>query len=75
MTPVISKEQLWNKIERLDRVQQETVVAFIDSLIETRAVEKPDKRRLLMVSAWTEEDIQQIENAQDRLNEWQLPIF
>jgi hypothetical protein len=75
MTPVISKEQLWNKIEMLDRVQQETVVAFIDSLIETRSVEKPDRRRLLMVSVWTEEDIQQIKDAQDRLNEWQLPTF
>lgn len=75
MIPGISKEQLWQKIEMLDSFEQETVVALIDSLLESHTQEKPDKRRLLTLSVWTEEDVQQIIEAQDRINEWQLPAF
>jgi hypothetical protein len=64
MVPGISKDQLWHKIERLDRIQQETVVAFIDSLLESHTLGKPDKDRLLTLSVWTEEEVQQIIDAQ-----------
>ena len=76
MPQVTSKEQFWYKLERLDTVEQETVLAFIDSLLEAHAAaERRDKRRLLGLSVWTEQDIQQIEDAQDRINQWQLPAF
>lgn len=71
----ISKEQLWRKMEMLDSFQQETVVAFIDSLLESHTLEKPEKRNLLTLSVWSDEDIEQIVEAQKRINEWQLPAF
>lgn len=74
MQQTISREHLWNKLDLLDPLQQETVVALIDSLLEAQPVAgKRDKRRLLALSVWTEQDIQQIEDAQDWINEWQLP--
>lgn len=74
MQQTISREHLWNKLDLLDPLQQETVVALIDSLLEAQPVAgKRDKRRLLALSVWTEQDFQQIEDAQDWINEWQLP--
>lgn len=74
MQQTISREHLWNKLDLLDPLQQEAVVALIDSLLEAQPVAgKRDKRRLLALSVWTEQDIQQIEDAQDWINEWQLP--
>jgi hypothetical protein len=70
-----SKEELWRKLEKLDAVQQETVVAFIDSLLAAQAADKRDKQQLLAVTVWTVQDIEQIEEAQDQINQWQLPTF
>ena len=76
MQQIISKEQLWEKIELLNPFQQQTVVALIDALLITQTlVGKRDKTRLLTVSAWSEQDIQPIDAAQDRINAWQLPAL
>jgi len=76
MQKFISKEQLWEKVNRLHPFLQQTVVMFIDSLLKTQTlVNKRDKSRLLNLSVWREEDIQQIEEAQNRINAWQLPVF
>ena len=59
MQQFISKEQLWEKIDRLNPSLQQTVVSFIDSLLKTQTtVNKRDKSSLLKVSVWSEEDIQ-----------------
>ena len=76
MQEIISKEQLWEKVNRLPPFLQQTVVIFVDSLLKTQTlVNKRDKRRLLTLSVWCEEDIQPIEEAQNRINAWQLPVF
>ena len=76
MQQIISKEQLWAKLNLLNSFQQQTVVALIDALLKTQTtVEKRDKSRLLTLSVWTEQDFQPIEEAQARINAWQLPAF
>ena len=76
MQQIISKEQLWAKLGLLHPFQQQTVVAFIDSLLKTQTVvDKRDKSGLLTLSVWTEQDLQPIKEAQDRINAWQLPVF
>ncbi|MFZ4658009.1 MAG: hypothetical protein ACOYNY_13420 [Caldilineaceae bacterium] len=76
MQQLISKEQLWDKIDQLNPSLQQTVVSFIDSLLKTQTtVNKRDKSSLLKGSVWREEDIQRIEEAQDRINTWQFPVF
>lgn len=76
MQQVITKEQLWEKLDLLNPLQQQSVLAFIDSLVKAQStVDKRDKHQLLTLSAWTEEDIQPIQEAQDRINAWQLPSF
>lgn len=76
MQQIISKEQLWAKLNLLNSFQQQTVVALIDALLKTQTtVEKRDKSRLLTLSVWTEQDLQPIEEAQARINAWQLPAF
>lgn len=63
-------------LEQLNLFQQQTVLAFIDSLANTQpTVGKRDKSQLLNLSIWTEEDIQSIQEAQDRINAWQLPTY
>ena len=64
------------KLDLLTVWQQQMVVGLIDSLLEAQpAIDKRDKNRLLFLSLWSEQDIQQIEEAQDKVNEWQLPQF
>jgi hypothetical protein len=76
MQQAISKEQLWEKLEQLNPFYHQTVAALIDSLLKTQAVvDKRDKSRLLNVSVWSELDIQQLKEVQNRINTWQLPAF
>ncbi|MEZ4676089.1 MAG: hypothetical protein R2932_17835 [Caldilineaceae bacterium] len=76
MQQAISKDQIWKKLEQLNLLQQQTVLAFIDSLANTQpTVGKRDKSQLLNLSIWTEEDIQSIQEVQDRINAWQLPTY
>lgn len=76
MQQVITKDQLWEKLNLLNPLQQQTVLTLIDSLVKTQpTADKRDKHQLLMLSEWTEEDIQPIQEAQERMNAWQLPNF
>lgn len=76
MQQAISKEQLWEKLEQLTLFQQQTVLAFIDSLVNSQPTAgKRDKSQLLNLSIWTEADIQPIQEAQERINAWQLPTY
>ena len=75
MQDVNLKRKLWYKFELLDEVQQEMVLAFVDSLIATHSADKVDKKELLTVSGWGEEDSQQVTDAQDQINQWQVPQF
>jgi len=76
MQQIVSKEQLWAKLDLLNPFQQQIVVAYIDSLLKTQTVvNKRDKSRLLNLSVWTEQYLQPIEEAQARINAWQLPAF
>jgi hypothetical protein len=76
MQQIISKKQLWEKLGQLNPLLQQTVIVFIDSLLETQTtVDQRDKRRLLALSVWNDEDVQRIEEAQDRVNAWQLPAY
>jgi len=76
MQSVIAREQLWEKLNLLNNWQQKMVFGLIDSLLEVQStVDKRDKKRLLSLSVWAEQDIERIEEAQGKVNEWQLPQF
>ena len=75
MQDVNLTKKLWYKFELLDEVQQELVLAFVDSLIAAQSADKANKKALLSVSVWSEEDSQQVKDAQDQINQWQLPQF
>ena len=76
MQQILLMEDLWNKFERLSAVQQETVAAFIDSMLASQsALANLDKRQLLMTSVWSEDEIKQITDVQDQISKWQLPAF
>ena len=69
MQQVITKEQLWERLNQLDTFQQQAVAALIDSLLNLKTpVSKRDKSRLLSLSVWTDEDIAQIQGAQNGIN-------
>ena len=70
----VSREQLWEKLSQLDPFQQQSVVDFIDSLLKPDTFRgKRNKRELLTLSTWTDEDIVPIQEAQNRINAWNLP--
>jgi hypothetical protein len=76
MQQTISKEQLLEKIDHLNPFLQQIVSTFIDGLLRTQTTSaKRDKSRLLAISVWSDEDLQPIEEAQSRINAWQLPVF
>ena len=69
MQQLITREQLWERLGQLDPFQQQSVVAFIDSLLKPKTLAgKRDKRELLSLSVWTDEDIAWIQETQDRIN-------
>jgi hypothetical protein len=74
MQQIITREQLWERIGQLDPFQQQSVVAFIDSLLKPQTqTGKRSKKALLSLSVWTDADIAQIEEAQDGINAWTVP--
>ena len=76
MQQILSKDDLWHKFEELDAVQREVVATFIESLHAGKsAAKRVDKSQLLTASVWDEGDVKQIEDAQEKLNEWRLPEF
>jgi len=76
MQQSITRDILLEKFDLLNAFQQSTVFTYIDSLLSARkAREKLDKSSLLDLSVWAEEDIQNIEEGQKRINEWEIPNF
>lgn len=76
MQNVIAREHLWEKLDLLTIWQRQVVLGVVDSLLDAQStVSRRDKKRLLSLSVWTEQDIQRIEEAQGKVNEWQLPQF
>ena len=76
MQNLIAREHIWKKLELLSGWQQQMVLGLIDSLAQVQStVGKRDKARLLSLSIWSEEDIQRIEEAQEKVNKWPLPQF
>lgn len=74
MQQIISREQLWERLGQLDLFQQQTVAAFIDSLLASKTpVSNRDKNGLLTLSIWSEQDIALIQETQDRINAWSFP--
>jgi hypothetical protein len=70
----MTREQLWDKLSQLDRFQQQTVANFIDSLLKPdSATNRRNKKDLLALSVWTDEDFAQIQEAQARINAWSFP--
>lgn len=65
MQQIISKEQLWMKLGLLHPFEQQTVVAFVDSLLKTQTVvDKRDKSGLLNLSVWTGDEMIAKEDSQ-----------
>ena len=76
MQNAIVREQLWEKLNLLNSWQQQMVFGLIDSLLDAQPTTgKRDKKRLLSLSVWTEQEIERIEEAQGAINEWRLPQF
>lgn len=76
MQNLIPGEQLWEKLNLLSGWQQQLALRLINSLLDTQpVVGRRDKRKLLSLSVWSDEDIQRIEEAQGKVNEWRLPQF
>ena len=74
MQSIITREQLWERLGQLDPFQQQSVVAFIDSLLKPKIPGgKRDKSRLLALSVWTDEDVARIQDTQNRINTWNIP--
>ena len=70
----ITREQLWEKLGQLDPFQQQSVADFVEFLLRSRtSAGKRSKKELLALSVWTDEDIAQIQEAQDRINAWNFP--
>ena len=71
----ITREQLWEKLSRLDPFQQQSVADFIDFLLQPKTpATKRDKETLLALSVWTDEDLDAIQEVQDRINAWNFPV-
>ncbi len=65
MQNVISDQQLFEQVARLDPMQKQTVYAFIEFLLSKHPVQpKSKKKQLLKTSIWSDEDIAMIEGLQ-----------
>jgi hypothetical protein len=65
------------KFEVLPESAKIEVADFIDFLLQKRPPgrKKPDKKKLLEISEWSEEDIKAIEDAGKEINKWKLETF
>lgn len=76
MQQSITKDRWIEFFDLLSPFQQKIVFLFVDSLLgKKQQIEKRDKQELLDLSTWTDDDIGEIEDAQRRINEWQIPAF
>ncbi len=73
----VSFEALVNRFEILPEQAKKEAYDFIEFLIEKKAQKKKkiDKRKLLEVSCWSEDDIKAVEEAGKALNQWEIETF
>ena len=75
MQQFITREQLWERFGQLDPFQQQTVATLIEMLLAPKPSSTGrDKRKLLDLSSWSAEDIANVQEVQDRFNEWNPPV-
>lgn len=70
-------EALVNKFEILPEQAKKEAYDFVEFLIEKRTPKrkKINKRKLLEVSCWSDEDIKVIEEAGRELDQWKLAMY
>jgi len=73
----VTSETVIQKFEILPESAKRQVTDFIDFLLQKRSPRKKkiDKKMLLEISQWTEEDIKAIKDAGKEINKWQLETF
>lgn len=73
----VTLDAVIQKFEILPDSAKREVADFIDFLLQKSfsRKKKPDKKMLLDISQWTEEDIKAIEDAGKGINKWQLETF
>jgi hydrogenase maturation factor HypF (carbamoyltransferase family) len=73
----VTSESVMQKFEILPESAKKEVADFIDRLLQKRPPRKRklDKKKLLEISQWTEEDIKVIEEAGKEINKWRLETF
>lgn len=73
----ISAESILQKFEVLPENAKREVADFIEFLLQKRPSKKKkiDKKALLEISQWTDEDIQAIEDAGKEINKWKVETF
>lgn len=75
MQQLVTPKHLWEQFGQLNLSQQKEVVAFIESLLTSEPPKvRRDKRTLLQLSVWSEDDVARIEEVQDRINAWDIPL-
>jgi hypothetical protein len=72
-----SCESIVQKYESLPEAAKREVSAFIDLLIQKRKPKrkKIEKKKLLQISCWNDEDIKAIEEVGKEINKWNLETF
>jgi hypothetical protein len=73
----VTSETVIQKFEVLPESAKKEVADFIDFLLQKRPFRKKklDKKRLLEISQWAEEDIKVIKEAGNGINKWPLEAF
>jgi hypothetical protein len=73
----LTLDALTQKYKALADQDKKTVFDFIDFLSQKRKPEKKkiDRKKLLEVSCWSDEDIKAIEDAGKLINKWQPETF
>ena len=73
----VTAETVMQKYKVLPESSQREVVDLIDILHKKCLSRKKniDKKKLLEISQWTDEDIKAIEEAGKEINQWQLETF
>lgn len=73
----LTSDSIIRKFEILPEAAKREVSDFIDFLIQKRkpVKKKINKKKLLEVSCWSDEDIQAIEDAGKEINKWQPETF
>lgn len=76
MQQSITRDKWAELFDLLSPFQKKIVMTFIDSLLRARdQTTKRDKRELLNISVWDQDALQEVADAQHRINQWQIPTF